>query len=191
MEGKCPIHNVIDHSQEKSFSEVPRDAKFRDYCKSIPGYEKLEVLKIINLEILKNLSTEKRKFIWKYFPSILTVSSPEEINSFRDDNINSPEPKNGDYAEVFFAYGNELVFIWDFDRKGWFVQDLTYSPFKEIKIEDNDILGYLKNYAFNPKVNKLLGKRVKSWISGGFQEKTGFDVEKYINVLLMTIEKNS
>ena len=185
-------HGKGDHGPlEKKFSDVPMDADFNEYCKEIKEYAKLAALSSYNFRILKSVPEEGQKFIWKCFPSFMVLAKPEEIRSYREDYMSDPSAKGaGDYAEVLFTFGNELVYLWDFDRKAWYVQDRTYNPRKEWRIKDNDLFGAIE-INFDPKYNKLLANRLDAWDNK--YGDTGFDMRKYCECLLSAIKlvKNS
>lgn len=175
-----------DHKEEpreKQFSEVPKELDFQGYCKVIPGYKELCALSSMNFRVLEKLSPENRKFIWKNFPSFLVVANPETINKYRED---FREKYGQDYSEIMFVYGNEIDFVWDFDKEGWYVRDHTYTPLKEYKISNNDILGAIK-VVFDPSKNPLLKARVDRWMN---EEKLAsqFNMREYCNVVLNLID---
>ena len=164
-----PVQHADSLDRERAFSDVSLDADIYEYMKVIPGYKELIKLNVINNNILNGMRDEDVELVWKLLPSFLSVSSPNKINKYREDYMNSDE-KPGDYAEILFTYGNELVYLWDFDRKAWYIQDRTYNPSKEWKIEKGDILSAIA-MNFNPEKNELLKYRIgkdsdrvpKSW----------------------------
>ena len=162
--GECKEHTakIGEHEKnvEKSFSDVPLKADLSQYCKSIPDYAKLCALKKFNKDLLEGTPDRVLGLIKRCFPSFLGLAEPEIITEYREDYINSKECP-GDYAEILFTFGEELVYLWDFDKESWFVQDRTYNPMKEWKINGSILKAIREN--FDPLKNPLLQKRVDAW----------------------------
>ncbi len=153
-------HSANDLIRERHFSDTPLKSDFFDYCKVIPGYKSLAYLNNLNFKLLEGTSEDWKKNIWKYFPSFLVLSTPEEITSYRKDYLSAENPS--DYAEILFMYGNELKLIWDFDRESWYVMDFTYNPPKEWKIGGKeDLEKVLLNFC-DPDKDELLKHRIES-----------------------------
>ena len=171
--------------KEKEFSDVPLDADIEEYCKVIPGYKDLLTLQAMNFEILKGLNKDQKEVIWKLLPSFLVIAGPKTIREYREDYMNAKEC-SGDYAEILFSFGNELVYLWDFDRKKWYVQDRTYSPHKEWTFPNEYLLGAIAE-AFNPDKNELLRHRVGRGNDKAPEEWTKF-AESYCKLLLNLIQ---
>ncbi len=190
--GKPSNEHDIEHTsgellKERKFSDIP-ETTFEDYCKVIPGYKNLAYLNTINLETLKDYDYDWKRFIWMYFPSFLVVASPNEITEYRNDYLSDENPQ--DYSEVLFMYGNELVFIWDFDRKAWYVQDKTYKPMKEWRIGDGrnakeDLKKALINFC-DPSKDELLKHRIEATSSNQDTVQSFYD---YCDKLRNLIEK--
>lgn len=187
------INPSNDHSKsvEKRFSDVPVHANMGDYLLNIPEYGKLLALFKYNHEILKTFPEENKKLLWKIFPGYLVVANGEEINGYRKDYMKE-KSNPGDYSEILFMYGNELVFLYDFDRKAWYVQDRTYNPKKEWKIADGKLFDYILDM-FDPKNDELLKRRIDKWkeLNSEDNELSSFP-EKYLKELIRvtTILKN-
>ena len=152
-------------AKEKSFSDVPLTDDFSEYCKAIPRYKDLAGFYSWNHKSMKDLPEKVKVFIYKGYPSFFGLETPEKITEYRKDYMQSKEAP-GDYAEILFTYGGELVYVWDFDKQCWYVQDRTYTPQKEWMIK-GDVLDALRIH-FDPKKNPLLEQRIKVW-----EEKTG------------------
>ena len=183
IKGTPSKEHIGDHKEEPREKQFSETLDFKEYCKLIPGYKELCALSTFNFRILKKLSTENRKFIWKYFPSFLVVANPETINEYRKD---FREKYGQDYSEILFAYGNEIDFVWDFDKEGWYVRDHTYTPLKEYKVTNNDILGAIKA-VFDPSKNPLLKARVDKWM-GEEKFASQFNMQEYCNIILEMID---
>lgn len=134
---QCEEHKLLGHHdisglvKEKEFSNISKT--FEEYCDLIPGYKSLAYLNNLNFKLLEGTSEELKKYIWTYFPSFFVLAKPDEIDQYREDYLSDPNPQ--DYAEILFMYGNELVFLWDFDKKSWYLLDKTYKPQKEWRID--------------------------------------------------------
>ena len=158
----CNEHQNTEHSVgEKRFSDVPIEADFEEYCKVIPGYKNLAYLNTLNFKLLDDVPEESKRLIWKYLPSFLTVSTPKDIEVYRKDYLSDETPR--DFAEILYMYGNELVFIWDFDTEAWYIQDKTYKPQKEWKIgnKKEDLLQLLIKFC-DPERDGLLKHRLEA-----------------------------
>jgi hypothetical protein len=173
---------------ERAFSDVPIKADFNQYCKAIPDYANLYALKKFNNTILEGTPDKVLGLIKKCFPSFLGLVEPEVITEYREDYINSKECP-GDYAEILFTFGEELVYLWDFDKQSWYVQDRTYNPRKEWMISRR-ILEALK-INFDPSKNQLLQSRLESWEKSFSDQPDGikYYMRRYCDRLLGAINK--
>lgn len=176
------IHNA-NMTQQKAFSDRGiSKLDFKQLCEEVPGYDKIALLCNMNWDLLDKLSNDNKMFIWKNFPSFLIVAKPDQIYAYRQDFISK---SNEDYSEILFTFGNELVYLWDFDKKYWSVQDRTYSPKKEWRIE-GDILDGIK-HTFDPKNNQLLQKRIEAFESDP-ELANSFNIRKYCETILKLID---
>ena len=151
----------IKHKETtKNFSDVSLNADFSEYSKKIPFYELLTNLAAVEKKILKmqNTSEDEIDFIYKYFPSFQGLCDPETINLYRKNYIKS---ENKDFAEILFAFGGELVYVWDFDNNSWHVFDTTYSPSKGWELTSKNIFESLRQ-TFDENENELLKNRLKT-----------------------------
>ena len=183
-------HDTSSHNSalEKTFSDMPRKADLLEYCEAIPSYDRLMRLQEINKSIIRDLPGDMQEFIWRHFPSFLVLASPKQMNEYRKDYMNNKNKDlAGDYTEVLFTYGNELVYLWDFDVKAWYVQDRTYSPQREWEIDGN-ILDAIK-INFDPKKNSLLKMRLEKWEKMTKDEDLRGYMRWYCNFLLQIIDQ--
>jgi len=182
-----PIKGKVDKSHKieanfkktKRFSDISTDLGLEEYCKLIPGYQQLWLsLSFANMILLDNISFENKKFICDYFPSLIILSSPDQINKYRQDYMSDI---GIDMSEILFTFGDELVYGWNFDQKAWCVQDRTYNPAKEWRISDNSKIFNCIAYSFDPDHNTLLQQRINVWEGEGNNEV--FNMREYCNVL--------
>lgn len=159
----CNEHQDTEHTAgEKRFSDVPLEADFDEYCKIIPGYKNLAYLNSLNFRLLDGVPEESKRLIWKYLPSFLVLATPKDIREYRKDYLSDENPR--DYAEILFMFGNELVFIWDFDTEAWYIQDKTYKPQKEWRIGNSkkeELLQALAKFC-DPERDELLKHRLEA-----------------------------
>lgn len=177
-------HTSKDVFKERKFSDVDLESTFEDYCNIIPGYKSLAYLNNLNFELLKGTSEDYKKTLWTYFPSFFVLSRPNEINDYRRDYLSDDDPQ--DYAEILFMYGDELIFLWDFNRENWYVLDKTYTPKKEWKITNGKegLRDVLLNMC-DPEKDALLKHR----ISAAKDQEMVKIMENYCKTLRMLIEK--
>lgn len=159
--GKPTKEHETNHteSKQKSFSDLSLNSDFNVYSKVIPGYSELVALSEIGKDMFKKqqIPANVGDNIFKYFPSYFGVVDPETINKYRKDYIDN---NNGDWAEILFLYGGELVYVWDFDKNSWYVLDKTHTPVKEFKLVNNNIfLTILQN--FDPEKDNVLKMRLE------------------------------
>lgn len=187
LKGMPVKEHTGDHKEEpreKQFSDVPEELDFKEYSEVIPGYERLCLMSATNFRILSKLTPENRKFIWKNFPSFLVVADPETINRYRKD---FREAYGSDYSEILFSYGNEIDFLWDFDKEQWYARDHTYSPSKEYLIKNNDIFKAIRE-TYDPSKNPLLKARLEKW-EGDEKLSKSFNMRGYCEAILEMIDK--
>lgn len=175
-----------DESQ-KSFSDVSLDPTLENYTKTVPGYSNLQSLSIKNLKYLLDmgLTAENIAVIQKLFPSFISLADPKKITLFRNDYING---EKGDYAEILFMYGNEVDFIWDFDKESWYLRDHTFTPSKEYIINDGRLKEAIRNL-FNPDSDELLRHRIEKW-EAKEDLNEDFNVRSYCEYMLNLIDSD-
>lgn len=174
----------VSNSGERDFhpTEVTK-LSFEDLAKEIPGYYKLVCLCKWNCDLLKDFHSDNREIIYKYFPSFLSVCDPNMIYDFRKGNV---KRAGLDTAVILSAYGEELLYYWNFNLKSWYVRDSAFNPAREFRIE-GDILQAIK-IVFDPKKNPLLEQRLQAWESNEELE-SKFSMREYVKVILELIDK--
>lgn len=177
-----------DHVEprQKKFSKISLNADAFTYFKEIPSYKELMTCSAAEDKMLeKNQATEGFKdYIYKYFPSFQGLCLPNTINEYRKDYISTDD---GDWSEILFLYGGELVYIWDFDRNSWYVLDKTYVPKKEWKIEGTKNLFKVLLSSFDREKDELLNRRLESLKEK--DENLYRSMEQYCDIMLSLVKK--
>ena len=154
------VGNNLHDKIKNSFQSLKRKFFSDNFSeKDIPHYK--ELLKISDIECNDNM------FINMYiipcneqkYPSFLYLSLPNDIK--KELNIT----KNWVRVLFLYVYGDaqgnqrcELVLLYDFEKKAWYVRDYTYNPVKEFKITVS-----LKEFLlalFDPEKDPLLNSKV-------------------------------
>lgn len=165
-------------SEQKSFSDI------YDYSDLIPGYYTLWTANDVCRDAIAKLdivsSSSDLKIFMEEFPYI-SIMSPNTIDRWRQDYKNDGD---GDWSEIIFMYGTELTYIWDFERKNWYVKDSTYNPAKEFYIGSNEksIVQNIIN-SFDPEKDTVLGDKIKDIRKRGKGTEIADKIEKYCEIV--------
>ena len=151
------IHKLILHrgEKEKLFSELSSEEK-EDIYRKVYDFEEnnenYKILKSLVKEYWKRLGPIENdpklmKVLYENCPTLLHLVHWQTIEEYVCDFYQNSGEK---YSEILFMYGGTLVFLYDFDKNFWSVQDWTYNPKKEWTFDSKLLFKIIARY-FDPE----------------------------------------